>query len=205
MLKFSVRTRGFTLIELMFGLTVFALLMMLALPSFTTMLQNQKLRAGAESILNGLQTARAEAVKRNVQVQFILTNNDATQAMVDAAAPNTQGQNWLVRASLPTGFYDFIEGKFGEEGSGSAATTVTVTGSNPTATFNGTVTFTGLGTTTLNSPVTLQVANPAGGACKTPAGTEPMRCLNVVVSSGGQVKMCDPSVPVTAVGDTRKC
>jgi hypothetical protein len=32
-----------------------------------------------------------------------------------------------------------------------------------------------------------------------------MRCLNVVVSRGGQVKMCDPAVPVTAIGDTRKC
>jgi type IV fimbrial biogenesis protein FimT len=192
-LTFSSRTRGFTLIELMIGLAILSLLMMLGFPAFMTMLQNQKLRAGAESILNGLQNARAEAVKRNVQVQFMLTNDDVISANVSAALPNTAGQNWVVRASSG-GFYEFVESKYG-------TTTVTVAGSNPTGTFNGTVTFTGLGTTTLNSSAALQVANLAGGACV--AGGGPMRCLNVVVSPGGQVKMCDPSI--AAAGDTRKC
>jgi type IV fimbrial biogenesis protein FimT len=192
---FPTRTRGFTLIEMMIGLAILALLMMLGVPAFTTMLQNQKLRAGAESLLNGLQTARAEAVKRNVQAQFVLTNDEAAPIMVNTAAPNTAGQNWMVRAATNiVGQNNFIEGKYG-------TTTITVAGSNPTGTFDGTVTFNGFGTTTLNSPATLQIANPPGGACVTGGG--PMRCLNVVVSPGGTIKMCDPAV--TAIGDTRKC
>jgi type IV fimbrial biogenesis protein FimT len=46
------------------------------------------------------------------------------------------------------------------------------------------------------------VTNPAGGACKTAGGDEPMRCLNIVVTPGGRVRMCDPSV---AGPDTRAC
>ncbi|MCC6472780.1 MAG: hypothetical protein IT514_03450, partial [Burkholderiales bacterium] len=43
--------------------------------------------------------------------------------------------------------------------------------------------------------------NPSGGACAADGG--PMRCLNVLVSPGGQIKMCDPAVAAT--GDTRRC
>ena len=53
------RHRGFTIIELMIGLALLALLMMLAFPVLT-MMQNARLRAVADSILGGLQGARGK-------------------------------------------------------------------------------------------------------------------------------------------------
>lgn len=188
---------GFTLIELLIGLAILSLLLMLALPAFSTMLNNQRLRAAAESILNGLQTARTEAVKLNAQVQFVTTDDDASiAAQVSTLTPSATGQNWAVRAFNPTtALWDvYVEGKKGSSASGGTASAVTVTGTDST------ITFSGLGTTTLLTTSTYQLQNPTGGLCA-PAG--PMRCLNVTVSRGGTIRMCDPSV--TAVGDTRKC
>ena len=68
------------------------------------------------------------------------------------------------------------------------------------ATTDATIIFDGLGKTSLAADATIQVTNPTGGLCK-PAGD--MNCLNVTVSVGGQVKMCDPTV--VAAGDTRAC
>jgi type IV fimbrial biogenesis protein FimT len=182
-------SRGFTLIELMIGLTLVALLLMLALPSFSTMLANQKLRAQAESIANGLQTARAEAVKRNVAVQFVTTDDNATiDALVNTLTPGAGGQNWVVRATTGPAVYEYVEGK-------NMASGAAMTGSVPSITFNG------LGQTDLTTTATYQVTSSQGGLCVAVGGS--MRCLNVTVSPGGQVRMCDPSV--TAAGDTRKC
>jgi type IV fimbrial biogenesis protein FimT len=184
--------RGFTLVELMTGLAIFALLLMLALPSFSIMLNNQRLRAQAESVANGLQNARAEAVKRNAQVEFVTTDDNAgIAAQVATIAPVTPttapaGQNWLVRVMTSPGNYDYIEGK---NATSSAIMASTVSS----------IMFRGLGQTTLANTVTYQITNPAGGAC----APGPMRCLNVTVTPGGQIRMCDPSI--TAAGDTRKC
>ena len=60
------------------------------------------------------------------------------------------------------------------------------------ATTDPTITFDGLGKTNLVGAATIQVTNPTGGACQTSATAGKMRCLNVTVSVGGQVKMCDP-------------
>ena len=65
------------------------------------------------------------------------------------------------------------------------------------------ITFNGLGRAELASNVTFYVTDPAGGACKTAGGDEPVRCLNVVVTPGGRIRMCDPSIADTK--DSRSC
>lgn len=65
---------GVSLIELMIGITITGILLLAALPSFGLWLQNTQNRTAAESILNGLQLARLEAVKHNANVRFSLTN-----------------------------------------------------------------------------------------------------------------------------------
>jgi type IV fimbrial biogenesis protein FimT len=65
--------RGFSLIELCIGLAVLAILISFAVPGMRTWLQNSQLRSTAESIQNGLQLARSEAVRRNVFVTFNLS------------------------------------------------------------------------------------------------------------------------------------
>lgn len=190
---------GFTVIELMIAIVLMAVLLVLGLPSFSAYTHNAKLRATAHTFLAGLQNARGEAIRRNALVDFVLTNNDVTSATFSAVTPATNGQSWLIRTnSLDT----LIEAKSALEGSGRAAgeaSPVQVAGSVSTVTFNG------LGGTTLGAAATFQFTNPTGGACASAGG--PMRCLNVVVSAGGQARLCDPAVgaAATAAGDTRGC
>lgn len=64
--------RGVTLIELMITVAVLAVGLSLAAPSFTQQIGNYRLRTASESIINGLNYARAEAVRRNSPVSFTL-------------------------------------------------------------------------------------------------------------------------------------
>lgn len=56
--------RGLTLIELMIGLGILAVLMSLAVPSFQTYLQRQRLKAAAQTLELDLKEARYEAARQ---------------------------------------------------------------------------------------------------------------------------------------------
>ena len=88
--------RGYTLIELMITLTLFGILLAAAIPAFSTWTANARVRSVAESIQNGLRLAQTEAVRRNRQTVFALTN--ATPAAGAALAAN--GSNWFIQ-TLP--------------------------------------------------------------------------------------------------------
>ncbi len=72
-LAMRAKARGFTLIELMVAIAILALLMLLGMPSFITYLRNSEIRSNAESLINGLRTASAEATRQNAKVVFTLT------------------------------------------------------------------------------------------------------------------------------------
>jgi type IV fimbrial biogenesis protein FimT len=197
---------GFSLVELLIGIAILALLMALGVPEYATFLNNSRVRTTADTLVSGLNLARAEAVKRNARVQFVQTDEEPLENLVNALPQSTTGINWVVRELVPaTGLHNFIEGKAGAEGSGRAdATSVVVTSSSTEASYDGILTFTGFGALTIARPVTFQVTNPTAGACAAPLGAGgPIRCLNVVVSPGGQVRICDPSINVAK--DTRAC
>ncbi len=65
-------SKGFSLVELMVSIVVLAIMASIAIPSFQTWLHNTQVRNAAESITNGLQKARAEAVSRNTRTTFVL-------------------------------------------------------------------------------------------------------------------------------------
>lgn len=84
MLRRNAHNGGFTLIELMIGIVVLAIVIALGVPSYRTWIQNAKLRNAAESILNGLQLARSEAVARNQVVRFSMGDGSSwTVCLVD--------------------------------------------------------------------------------------------------------------------------
>lgn len=67
-----MRIRGFTVIELLVGITIFAILMLLALPTMQDFIHNTRIRNTADSIANGVRLAQVEAIRRNQPVEFIL-------------------------------------------------------------------------------------------------------------------------------------
>lgn len=189
------RPAGFTLIELMVGLAVLAILLFFAMPGFQAFLENQKLRARAESVLSGLHAARQEAIHLNTDVTFMLTDTVPTQASAAGASANTQGPHWLVRGAVldpasQTSTVTLLDAQVADETGGNAPSVIEADAAE--------VTFNPLGQA--DRALTISI-KPRVGSCVAEGGNA--RCLNVTVSGRGQVRMCDPAV--TSAGDTRRC
>lgn len=186
---------GFSIIELSVALTVMAVLLSLGMPSLSGYIQNARLGGAAKSFYSGVQTARSEAIKRNGDVEFVMTNTPVASGIENSLVANAQGRNWVVRARASASApYELIDAKSILEGGG-AAPAVTVAASAAMVTFNS------LGGTTSGVGQTIVLENPAMGLC-TPLG--PVRCWDVVVAPGGQVRLCNPDAAASA-SDTRKC
>ncbi len=185
--------RGFSLIELIIGMLILGVLLSLAMPAFSNWLRNARVRTAAESVQNGLQLARAEAVRRNTAVRFSLVSTTGSDCALDVAGPN-----WVISLDDPAGKCDqpasdtdpprIIQSRSGAEGS--AATTL-VAGQSSFA-------FNSLGR--LTTPAANVDFKSATGTCLPAPGS--VRCLRVVVSTGGQIRMCDPALPA---GDAQAC
>lgn len=176
--------RGFTLLEVMIVLTIIGIALTFGLPSMSAWLQSNQIRNAAESVQSGLQLAKAEAVRRNTNVQFTLTS------LVSAGT----AADWSVACQTPSaecpgaGMTETEIQKYSAQEGAPAA---------QVAAPQATIVFSGMGRVTPMPAATLaiNVTNPNGGACAADGG--PMRCLRVQVSPGGHLKMCDPALPST--------
>ena len=109
----KTKSFGFSLVELMFAIVILAVLVGIAMPSFSTWLRNSQIRNAAESIANGLQRARAEAVARNTSVAFVLATDSswtvdyvvkpvAADPPIDSRS-SSEGSRDVTRTVLPAG------------------------------------------------------------------------------------------------------
>ena len=78
--------RGLTLVELMVGLTIGALLLMAAAPFFGDYMRNSRLREAGNMLLGESLFAQSEAIKRNTTVR--LSANGATLQVIDRSDIN---------------------------------------------------------------------------------------------------------------------
>ena len=182
--SFHKANRGFSLVELMLVISILGIMFALATPDLELYLINQKIRASATSIQSGLQLARSEAVKRNLPVSFVLTKAVPTTCSVKPAA---DGTNWVVRVegcTDPT--RDFLQGRSGKEGTTNVTVLAQVSGAN----FSNAVIFNGIGRLGITPPLKADIQVDV----QSPGGDRPLR---VLVTAGGQIRLCDPSLPTT--------
>ncbi len=140
----KARVSGMSIIELMIGITILAILIMLAAPSFARYSRNLEVRNAAESVSNGVQKARIEAISRNTNVQFFLSSDSSWT--VSVVNPSTQ-----------------IESRSETEGSQNASLAILPAGAT-------TLTFNNIGLVIANadaSPSLTQVDVSASGGDKT--------------------------------------
>ncbi len=82
------REAGFTLIELMVTLAVAAIMMTMAVPSFTAMTKNNRLTTQTNQLVTALNLARSEAINRRATINVVAT--DAS------SSGNEWGKGWSV-------------------------------------------------------------------------------------------------------------
>lgn len=184
------RQGGFTLIELVVTLVVMVVLALLAAPQMRLYMANSRILSTAEAFYGMVQMARAEAIRRNVPVELVMTDQAALPASAGTESLVVTGPNWILRQPADPAVVGstalYIDGF-----SGDATGVIVATGASHTISFNaqgalatgGVVNFT-----------------HASEACQ-PTGS--IRCLRVSVAAGGEVRLCDPQA--TANNDTRRC
>lgn len=196
------RQRGFNITEGMITLAVIALLIALALPSMTDWIRASHVRGTAEAVLDGLQRARMEAMKRNQTVTFWLVS--ASGAAPDATcALSSSSAAWVVSVDDPSGECDEAPSAtsaprlVAKYAPGPAAADLTVTALAQDGESAATsVSFNGLGQVDRRSSGHLARLDIAHSDSS-------VRKLRIQVSNNGGVRMCDPAVD--ADGDPRKC
>jgi type IV fimbrial biogenesis protein FimT len=90
---------GFTLVELIVGVALVAILLTLAVPSFQNLTSNNRITSHTNELVMAINMARSEAVKRNVRVILCRSANPTDAAPVCGGAANTWTSGWLLFAS----------------------------------------------------------------------------------------------------------
>lgn len=176
MLTAARRQTGVTIIELMIAVVLLSLLVGIGVPTFRSWIQNSQVRTGADAVLNGIQLARAEAIRRNKPVEFIL--RDGTDWSVVLVSPRTT-----------------LQERTGSEGSKNAEFEVEPAGADR-------ITFNPMGApASKNQDGSMPIQSIDITSSQDVSGLRPLR---IVVSVSGSVRMCDPDENLLA-DDPRRC
>jgi type IV fimbrial biogenesis protein FimT len=172
-----MRARGFSLIELMIALAIFALLVVLAGPMYAEFIANTNIRNAGESMLNGLRLAQAQAVRYNLPTEFQFIS----------------GTGWVVTTDDPENAGTPLPGSYEAYTLTEGATQATIKETPSGATK---VTFGGLGRVEPNTPASatlemLDITNPLVPSSR------PLRVIVANTINGVGTKLCDPAVPST--------
>ena len=176
------RQAGMTLVELMTGVGIVAILAAVAMPSFTGFLRNTEVRGSSEALLQGLQFARTEAIRQNRRICFDWSGVGTgwTVSTDCLAAPGAVPVAQIIQSQ--------------PDREGSVASTVTTTpASSMRVAFNG---FGRVVPNTLGGSTITQIDITSVGASLV------RRILISAGDSGGRIFVCDPSA---ATGTQMSC
>ncbi len=168
---------GVTLIEMMVALAIAALLVTLAIPSYTAWISDSQIRNAAESLGSGLRFAKSQAIVRNEAVRLVLD-------------PTTATGGWQVQLDSDDSVLQ--TGSFAESASRAQFTVAPAGATTVTYTALGQLSPTNKDASAVMTSVRVQI----------PSARE----LDVVFGGvgGSGVKICDPSGSLPA-GDSRAC
>ncbi len=202
-----MRTKGFSLIEMAVTLVVMALLLTAAVPSIGDWLRSARLRNQAESILNGIQTARNEAVRRNVEITIWLVSNTPATTMGNSCALSSAGNGWVVSRNNPASACAATPSNsvspmivtsriLGDAGTGVAIQGLQADGSTAATSIS----FDGLGRAVQRANATENLRRVAISHRAAQTNDRPLR---IDIDASGGIRLCDTTV--TDSSDTRAC
>jgi type IV fimbrial biogenesis protein FimT len=206
----SSQQRGFSMIEVAVSMAVMGILMASVAPSVSIWMGNTRIRNTAESIMTGLQKARAEAVRRNQTVRFSMVSLTNPKVLDNTCTLSATGGSWVVSTGSPTNKCATAPSTsdtlmlvdahpVGDGGDG-----VSVSAKQSDGTTGATsVAFNAFGQV-ISGTDALTGSNPiASISVVSSTSNSEYRQLKLVVSTGGRVVMCDQAV--TDATDTRYC
>lgn len=201
----GLRVRGFSLVELMVTIAIMVLMMAAVLPSMSDWIANMRLRNVAESMLMGMQKARAEAVKSNQLVSFWLVSPSNAVTLDNTCALLSTSASWVISLDDPVGACASARSAttsprlLDAHPGGSAAASFAVAALNQAGEAATRVRFNGFGQRPVLTPdtdiQTIDITSAAAG----------MRRLRLEITSSGSVRMCDRDAPVTVPADPQAC
>ena len=91
-----MKAKGFTLLELMITLAIVAILLVVAVPSFQTFIESNRLTASSNLFLTMLSYARSEAVRRGGTVSICAGSNNACVCNAGDGCDNNWKNGYLI-------------------------------------------------------------------------------------------------------------
>src|ERR1035437_6160157 len=185
-----MKQKGFTLVEILITLTVLSILLMGVVGMASSFVINAKLRSTVDEFKTGLSTAKIEAIKRNASIIFT-PNSDGGWEIAIASSFTTSGS---------------IEKLQSKAMSSSNLTVTAVDGAGTTlTTATSKFRFTGSGrpssdtSTEVPTPPQYPITFKFTATGKTCGSDSGITCLNVTLTSGGQLKTCNPEAASTSI------
>lgn len=171
---------------MMIAIAIFAITLTFGISSYRTWVQNTQIRNAAESIQNGVQRARGEAVKCNANVAFTL----GAASSWSVTHVNACGD--VAASGVPAG--STLESRSGGEGSKNVTVTTAPAGAT-------TITFNNLGTVATNADASATLTEVD---LTSSVASPDLRDLRVAIGLGGNARVCDPNLDAAST-DPRRC
>lgn len=191
------------MVEMAVTMAVLGILLASAMPSLGDWMVNARIRNTAESIQEGLQKARAEAVRRNQSVTFWMVTTADPKVLSNDCTKSASSGSWVVSLTDPTSKCSVAPSTetapqtvaaraVGQGGEGVSVEAKQADGSTDATS----VTFNAFGQVANATPIRVISVNDG-------VANSDRRKYRIMISTGGRTVVCDQLVSDTT--DPRSC